>query len=347
MNPTTEGTTNSDRILKAPSLPFVTVTTELCPPPPYLNVSVADATDTSLAIAKKTQRHWAFRRTRIIKTTSLSYNPTPILSASSSNSTLPNDHANKIISSNTSAHGAALLITEPVPEFVSEPAAHNFLESPLALTYPYRDWQPLPTCNDTPAPHIYFNNLQCKQPSLHDLDPDYANIRTPYSASQFQFFLEHAQLLKRYPELPFKIAHGFPLRKLAPITKTYAPPNLPGVIIHSDTIQAYIAEELCLGRFSGPFTHQELERKIGPFHSLPLQVAIKEGAPGEPDKFWVCCHLSYKGELCSSVNDEIDADEYPTHWGKATDVMKIVCCLLNSFSPLALLSLLSLLYTIM
>jgi hypothetical protein len=90
-------------------------------------------------------------------------------------------------------------------------------------------------------------------------------------------------------------------------------------------IRAYIAEELWLGRFSGPFTQEELELKIGPFHSSPLQVAMKEGAPGEPTKYRVCRHLSYRGKAQSSINDEIDVDKYPTRWGKVTDVAEIVC----------------------
>jgi hypothetical protein len=103
------------------------------------------------------------------------------------------------------------------------------------------------------------------------------------------------------------------------------PPNLPGALHHTDTIRAYIAEELHLGRFSGPFTQEELECKIGPFRSSPLQVATKEGAPGELAKLRVCRHLSYKGKTQSSINDEINTDDYPTRWGKATDVADIVC----------------------
>ncbi|KAF8227806.1 hypothetical protein L208DRAFT_1294831, partial [Tricholoma matsutake] len=65
----------------------------------------------------------------------------------------------------------------------------------------------------------------------------------------------------------------------------------------------------------------------GPFHSSPLQVVVKEGAPGEPTKFHVCQHLSYKGTSQSSINDEINSGDFTTHWGKASDVAKIVCSL--------------------
>ena len=202
-----------------------------------------------------------------------------------------------------------------------------FLEMPLALTPLYRDWQspPLDTDSNVLVPHVYFDDLQIEKPSPYDNNHDYAKIHTLYSALNFQIFLEHAQLLSRYPELPFKLTHGFPISNFSPLNRTFAPPNLPGANLHADTIHAYITEELQLGCFSGPFTREELELKIGFFRSSPLQVATKEGALGEPTKYRVCRHLSYKGRAQSSVNDEIDSDEYPTRWGKATDVAKIIC----------------------
>jgi len=69
--------------------------------------------------------------------------------------------------------------------------------------------------------------------------------------------------------------------------------------------------ELSLGQFTGPFTQEELEWKIGPFHSSPLQVAIKEGAPGQPTKHHVCCNLSYKGTPGHSINDELIPKTFP------------------------------------
>ena len=184
-------------------------------------------------------------------------------------------------------------------------------------------------------PHIYFDNLQTEEPSPYDNDHDYKKIHTPYSAFHFQIFLECAQLISRYPELPFKLTNGFPIGNFTSLNQTFAPPNLPGASLHVDTICAYIVEELHLGRFSGPFTREELERKIGPFRSSPLQIATKEGAPGKPTKYHVCQHLSYKGKAQFSINDKINSDEYPMHWGKATDIAKIVHCSDTSFSSLA------------
>ncbi|KAG1798672.1 uncharacterized protein BJ212DRAFT_1252078, partial [Suillus subaureus] len=61
---------------------------------------------------------------------------------------------------------------------------------------------------------------------------------------------------------------------------------------HEHIIKEYIDSELAQGYFSGPFSQEELESKISPFHSLPLQVAFKDGTPGDPPKFDVCHNLS-------------------------------------------------------
>ncbi|KJA13761.1 hypothetical protein HYPSUDRAFT_102178, partial [Hypholoma sublateritium FD-334 SS-4] len=55
-----------------------------------------------------------------------------------------------------------------------------------------------------------------------------------------------------------------------------------------DIIFQYIFEELALGRFMGPFHKDELESKISPSCSSPIQVVVKLGSPGKPDKFWCC-----------------------------------------------------------
>jgi len=144
----------------------------------------------------------------------------------------------------------------------------------------------------------------------------------PYSALQFQIFLECLHLLSHYAKIPFKLMHGFPIGPLKPLKSTFTPPNLLGANLHADVIHVSIADEIHLGHYSGPFTQEELEQKISPFCSSPLQVNVKEGAPGEPTKYQVCCHLSYKGKAQSSVNNKIDSDDFPTCWGKASDVTR-------------------------
>lgn len=170
----------------------------------------------------------------------------------------------------------------------------------------------------------YHDNLSITS-HPHDHDADFSKIITPYSHIAFQLFLEKASLTHQYPELPFKIRYGFPLAgSFAPLDKSYIPDNLPSADIHRDVIHQYILDEITLGRFTGPFRKDELESKIGYFRSSPVQVVVKPGVLGKPDKFRCCRNLSYKGTLGRSINDDINSDDYPTVWYTASDCAVIV-----------------------
>jgi hypothetical protein len=208
--------------------------------------------------------------------------------------------------------------SEPAPDGLTEEA--KFMHAPyvdpktMALvaksvwtvnpdSIPYSIWDTDPISLSPPSCHVFLNNLHII-PSAYDSDSDFSKIITPYCADRLKLFLRNANVLDQYPQLPNKIRHGFPLRELDPIKTTYAPPNLPSTLEHNQLIQDYINTKLSLGRFSGPFTQEELEIKIGPFCSSPLQVAVKEEAPGQSKKFRVCRNLSFKGPSGHSINDE-------------------------------------------
>lgn len=176
----------------------------------------------------------------------------------------------------------------------------------------------------------YFDNLS-PDSSIFDSDPDFAKIRTPYSAAAFKEYLTKANLIHRYPELCHKLTYGFSLGDLDPIIESFTPPNLQSSDIHHEIIRSYIAEEIILERVVGPFTKEELEAKIGPFRSSPVQVVVTSGGPGQPDKHRCCRNLSYRGKLGRSVNDAIDSDDYPTRWYGAEDCAEIVSLLLIIF----------------
>ncbi|OJA10104.1 hypothetical protein AZE42_13500 [Rhizopogon vesiculosus] len=213
----------------------------------------------------------------------------------------------------------------PVPSVALQnmvPAAANvWVSDPDCI--PYSFWDKNPICTTIAPHHVFLDNLRIA-PTPYDSDPEFTKVLTPYSADHLDIFLRNAHLLDSYPQLSEKIRYGFPLGNLDPIDLTYAPPNLPSALEHDTLIQDYITSELSLGRFSGPFTQLELEAKIGPFRSSPLQIAIKEEAPGQPKKFRVCCNLSFKGSMGCSINDEIDAKDFPTCWGTAEQVTNFV-----------------------
>lgn len=188
-----------------------------------------------------------------------------------------------------------------------------------------------------PPRFIYNDNLQ-HSPSPYDNDSDYSYINTPYSADGFDILLARTGLTHQFPELSYKLRNGFPIsHNLSPLITSYTPNNLPGADLFKQVCDDYISEELAKGRYSGPFSHDQLFAKIGHFRSSPLQVVVKAGADGVPDKYRVCRHLSYAGSMGYSVNDEIDSESYPTEWGTAAEFADIVrrSTFLLSFVPLS------------
>jgi hypothetical protein len=200
--------------------------------------------------------------------------PTVLNSASDSISTTHDINASEIIQTSTSvpSAGAPSMVHSPAHAF--DPAEEDhILVHVLDLE---------PSCSSS-SRHIYFDNLQ-KHSSPHDLDDDYSLIKTPYLPDGFDCLLEATNLTQQFPELTWKLRHSFPIGDMKPLTQTYTLQNLPGADIYREVCDEYIIDELLKGRFSGPYTHQQLYAKIGHFHSSPLQVVVKKGINGALDK---------------------------------------------------------------
>jgi hypothetical protein len=88
-------------------------------------------------------------------------------------------------------------------------------------------------------------------------------------------------------------------------------------------IRDYLADEVALSRMSGPYTISQVEHELGGFFvSCPLGLVEKAGEPG---KFRIIRDLSYHNkEDGYSVNEHLDADDFPTEWGTAAQVAEIV-----------------------
>lgn len=292
------------RRTKENPLPFVT------PSSPSLQIPCASSADAPVTASLRALRRLRRKEHKILRSTQteISANAPIILnSVSDSISTILDDHANGTTQTNTYVHSvddpSTVLSPVPVSNLVDE---DSFLVHVSDLESP-----------DPPAPRfIYRDNLQ-KHPSPHDLDADYSLVNTPYSPEGFDHLLEITNLTVQFPELTWKLRNGFPIGDMSPLTSTYTPHNLPGADIHREVCDEYVADELSKGRFSGPYTHEQLFAKIGHFRSSPLQVVVKKGINGAPDKHRVCRHLSYRGSMSASINDEIDASNYPTEWGTA------------------------------
>ena len=205
-----------------------------------------------------------------------------------------------------------LHLSEPLDSAASAMPLHHLVEFLNHLTF-----KPVPIIpNHVP----YLDHVKMSSP--HDSDLDFSKIQTPYSPIAFKLYLEKAGISDRYPELSHKLTYGFPLGKLPPLKESFTPGNLASATAHDEFIASYIADEVSLGRFSGPFSKTALESKIDLFRSSPIQVAVKPSPDGP--KLRCCRNLSYRGKSGHSVNDDIDSDEYPTRWGTASKCAKIV-----------------------
>jgi len=150
-------------------------------------------------------------------------------------------------------------------------------------------------------------------------------IMMPYNADAFENLLHKFNLTARYPDLAYNIRNGFPIGNMPILTCLYTPPNHKSALDNPSVIHDYLAEEVSLGRMSGPFSACQVESELGGFFvSCPLGLIEKAGSPG---KFHTIRDLSYHNKDDGySVNDNLDADDFPTEWGTASQVAEIVRC---------------------
>ncbi|PPR03772.1 hypothetical protein CVT26_005787 [Gymnopilus dilepis] len=153
-----------------------------------------------------------------------------------------------------------------------------------------------------------------------------SRVVTPYSPDAFQAFLDRFPALRgKYPFLVHKLTHGFRIGNMEVPSASFTPPNHPSADRYHSQVLDYLKSEVAKGRMSGPFTKRELEQIVGgPFRSSPIQVVAKHDSDGNLLKTRMAVNLSFKDGSGLSVNDMIDAEDFPTKWGTAAEVEQIV-----------------------
>ena len=147
-------------------------------------------------------------------------------------------------------------------------------------------------------------------------------IITPYRADRFEYYLRKHNLLDKHPKLLEHLRRGFPIGDFPPLPKTYTPPTFPSADKHEDFIRTYLAEEIALGRVSGPFSADKVRALLGgEFVTSPLHVKEKPNKPGE---FRLIQNFSFEHADGLVVNEFIDPNDYPTRWGTTAMVAEIV-----------------------
>ena len=164
-------------------------------------------------------------------------------------------------------------------------------------------------------------------------------IVTVYKHSAFHNKLIQHNLIDQFPLLTRYIEFGFPIsikNPLPPRLMSFTPRHHPGAFLHTDFIINYLEDEERRGRVSKPFPRRVLEAVLGPFYASPLNVIEKARDPAFPDipKWRLITNCSAKDHGIS-LNDQLDADDYPTTWDGAEKMAAIVSFASTQFLSLS------------
>lgn len=148
---------------------------------------------------------------------------------------------------------------------------------------------------------------------------------TPYKAEAWEHHLRASGLLHRFARIPSGLRHGFILN-FPRIYRTQSPPNKDSIDLYSQEFLDSVQKEVSKGRYLGPFSLTSIESIIGPFQSSPLSIIPK---PGRPGKFRLIQNFSFPLSPSPSfpnpsINSYIDADDFPTTWGKFSAVYLLI-----------------------
>ena len=153
--------------------------------------------------------------------------------------------------------------------------------------------------------------------------PSLLTVKTPFIPEAWERLLNLISPFNKFSDVPIGIRFGFDMGIRIPPSFTYTPPNHNSALLYPDHVTSHIQNELSLGRYSGPFSKSRLEFLIGPFRTSPLGTVPK--TPGSTERR-IVQDLSFprNDSSLSSVNDQIDIEEFRCDWGTFTEVRNIV-----------------------
>ena len=107
-------------------------------------------------------------------------------------------------------------------------------------------------------------------------------IVTPLLSAGFDALLTRFDLTASFPTLVHRICYGFPIGNFLPLSHTYIFKNHVTNTTDVNHALQYLAEEVAVGRMSGPFSESELQTHFRNqhFQTAPLGVVPKAGEPG-------------------------------------------------------------------
>ncbi len=182
-----------------------------------------------------------------------------------------------------------------------------------------KDAQPQATQTGTGAPDAESQGTELK----HALEQRRLEPLSPYRREAWTAELSHLGLLCKYPSVIQGFANGFNLG-IPPIRSTYAPENHHSVqrllVPYNDIVE----HEFATGRYISPFTREQVEANLGPFQTSPLSLVPKTSKPGKFQAMHNFSHPHNPLPEATSINSQIDGDNFPCTWGTFTAVALLI-----------------------
>ena len=160
--------------------------------------------------------------------------------------------------------------------------------------------------------------LKCAVPP-----PNILTVNTPFIPDEWEKLLNAISPFNKFSDVPNSLRLGFDMGVHTPPHYTYTPPNHKSALDFPDHVLSHIHKELSLGRYSGPFSRSRLEFLIGPFRTSPLGTVPKSHGSSERR---IIQDLSFprNDPTLTSVNDQINIEDFRCDWGTFNDVRSIV-----------------------
>ena len=146
---------------------------------------------------------------------------------------------------------------------------------------------------------------------------------SPYNEEAWARELGKYGLQGRCPSLVRGLTEGFRLG-IPRILRTHLPPNHPSIRTLPHVYREIVENEFAAGRYVGPFTRSQVEAELGPFQTSPLSLVPKTSKPGKYRAVHNFSHPHSPRPETSSINSQINGDDFPCTWGTFTTVALLV-----------------------
>jgi hypothetical protein len=218
---------------------------------------------------------------------------------------------------------------------IHSPTGNHYISgSPAINTQTHRDEPTVSTLMASvdaahPEPRVVASENTAARYAAEPTQPnsakasDFLVVKTPLRYAQWEAALKAANLLDQFADVVHGIKNGFDMGVPAKVHLTYTPKNHSSAYTNPSIIHEYISSERRAGRYTGPFSRSRLEALIGPFRSSPLGLVPKTNAPG---KHRLIQDFSFPRHdpFLSSINDNINTDDFPCEWGTFAEVALLV-----------------------